>query len=257
MAARLPEDRVAVPVLGASWLTLSFLHWPVEPRRVQELLPDGLIVDEYQGAAWVSMTPFVMARMRPLGLGLPRHQAGVDLGVDPGVDGYPAPSSPETNLRTYVRGPDGRDGLWFLSLDIGSTLLAAAIRGAVGAPYHPGRLHVDREELTVTYRGSRTTGPGSYHLVLQLGERLVPDELETWLTSRWRAYTQHLGRLLVTPVSHEPWPLRSAELVSLQQDLTDSAGLPPLGPPTLVHFSEGVARVRLGFTRPARTRSAS
>jgi uncharacterized protein YqjF (DUF2071 family) len=254
MAARLPEHRVAVPVLGASWLTLAFLHWPFDPPAVQALLPEGLTVDEYDGTAWVSMAPFVMAGIRPAGLTLRRDLRQPNAVLPAGR--YPPPSTPETNLRTYVRGPDGRDGLWFFSLDIGSSLLAAAIRGAVGAPYHPARLHVSREGPTVTYSGERPTNRGSYRLVLQPGDTLVPDELEIWLTSRWRAYTEHLGRLLVTPVSHEPWPLRTAQLAVLEQDLTDCAGLPDAGRPPLVHFSDGVRRVRIGLSRPARTRSA-
>ncbi|QVI60073.1 DUF2071 domain-containing protein [Nocardioides faecalis] len=58
-----------------------------------------------------------------------------------------------------------------------------------------------------------------------------------------------LGRLLVTPVEHEPWPLRRASLRSLDQNLTDSVGLPGLDEPALVHYSDGVKKVRLG--RPA------
>jgi uncharacterized protein YqjF (DUF2071 family) len=54
---------------------------------------------------------------------------------------------------------------------------------------------------------------------------------------------------LVTPVEHEPWPLRQASLQSLEQNLTDSVGLHRLGEPALVHYSDGVQKVRLG--RPA------
>ena len=50
----------------------------------------------------------------------------------PGLKNPPRPvdatSTPETNLRTYVQGPDGRDGVWCLSLDIGSATLAAVLR---------------------------------------------------------------------------------------------------------------------------------
>ncbi len=42
------------------------MHWAMEPSAVQQLLPPGLTVDEFDGTAWVSLTPFVMADIRSL-----------------------------------------------------------------------------------------------------------------------------------------------------------------------------------------------
>lgn len=243
MVSRTAEQHVSVPMLRAEWLDLTFVHWPVDPERVQRQLPSGLTVDEYDGAAWVGLTPFVMANMRPLGL--PHLPGG--LSALPGLAKLRALSStPETNLRTYVRGPDGHDGLWFLSLDIGSATLAQALRAAVGAPYHHGDLSVQRQGDVLAYTGSRAGGPESYRLRVRPGGQVVPSDLEVWLTSRWRAYTAHLGRLLVTPVEHEPWPLREASLELIDQNLTDTCGLGGFSEPPLVHFCDGVHEVRFG-----------
>ncbi|MFG3015643.1 DUF2071 domain-containing protein [Streptomyces cinerochromogenes] len=89
-----------MPALRAGWLTQTFLHWSYAPELIQRLLPDGLTVDTYDGHAWVGLTPFVMADVRPPG-------SPVALAA-----------FPETNLRTYVRGPGGREGLWFLSIEV-------------------------------------------------------------------------------------------------------------------------------------------
>ena len=242
MADRTAEQSVSLPLVRMSWETLTFVHWRVAPDRVQAQLPDGLTVDTYDGTAWVGLTPFVLARLRPPGVSHGSPYARL-----PGL--ARVTSSPETNLRTYVRGPDGRDGLWFLSLDIGSRALAIAMRTAVGAPYHVGRLTVDPEGDTVRYAGARSGGPESYEVEVQLGAPIEPGDLEVWLTSRWRAYTRHLGRLLVTPVEHEPWPLRSATVQTLEQNLTTSAGLGPLGAPDAVHYSAGVREVCVGRPR--------
>jgi uncharacterized protein YqjF (DUF2071 family) len=247
MVGRTADQRVSLPALEAAWLTLTFVHWAVPSPAVQALLPPGLAVDEWRGSAWVSLTPFVMADMRPLGLGSPpeaARRAGRTARLLHEVS-----SSPETNLRTYVRGPDGRDGIWFFSLDIGARTLAVALRGLAGAPYRYGRLSVEPNHDVVTYAGSRPGGGSSYHAVVRPGAPLASSELDTWLTGRWRAYTTHLGRLLVFPVEHEPWPLRSARLDTLEQDLTDHAGMPGLGEAALVHYSEGVRGVRLGLPR--------
>jgi len=91
---------------------------------VQVLLPPGLLVDEYD-MAWVRLTPFLMADLRPAVVPIKTRFT----------------SFPETNLRTYVRRPNGRDGIWFLSLEVGSATMLAA-RCAVGAPYHLSDLSV-------------------------------------------------------------------------------------------------------------------
>jgi uncharacterized protein YqjF (DUF2071 family) len=253
MVSLTAEQHVSVPLLRASWETLTFVHWRVDPAQIQPLLPDGLQVDLYDGAAWVSLTPFVMANMRPLGV--PALPGGFAV---PGLKKIPrlgdVSSTPETNLRTYVRGPDGRDGLWFLTIDVGSAAVAAAIRAAVGAPYHNARMSVEHRGDTVTYTGSRSGDRQAYRLQVRPGDKLVPTDLEIWLTSRWRAYTAHLGRVLVTPVEHESWPLRQASMVSLEQNLTDSVGLFGLSQPDLMQFSDGVHQVRLGRPAPLPTR---
>jgi uncharacterized protein YqjF (DUF2071 family) len=227
------EQRVRLPALRAGWLTQTFVHWPFPPQAVQALLPAELVVDEYEGAAWVGLTPFVMADVRPPGV--PATLPGL-------------PTFAETNLRTYVRHRDGRDGLWFLSLDVACPVMLAA--RAVGAPYHPGTLSLSANGGTVSYAGSRWLGDASYRVVVRPGDPIEPAERDLWLTSRWRAYTRRLGVLWVTPVEHEPWPLADAAVDVLEETLTTAAGLPAPGGEPVVHFSEGVRHVRLGPSRP-------
>ena len=84
-----------------TWRWLSFLHWSYQPEVLQRLLPDGLRPHTFDGRAWVGLTPFLLQDQRtPAAPALPWFT-----------------SFPETNLRTYVVGPDGREGLWFFSLD--------------------------------------------------------------------------------------------------------------------------------------------
>ncbi|MFB0617710.1 YqjF family protein [Streptomyces sp. AGS-58] len=227
-----PEQRVHTPVLRAGWLTQTFVHWPYSPGQVQRLLPAGLVVDTFDGAAWVGLTTFVMAGVRPPG-------SPVAL-----------PSFAETNLRTYVRDRDGRDGLWFLSIEVACPVMLAA--RAVGVPYHLGRLDVSRPADTLVYTGVRRGGGPRYHLAVRPGTPIRPDPRDVWLTSRWRAYTRQLGALWETPVEHAPWPLRAARLDRVEETLTGAAGLPPSGTEPTVHFSDGVRDVRLGVSRPLR-----
>ena len=66
---------------------------------------------------------------------------------------------PETNVRTYVVGPDGREGLWFFSLDaarLGPVLVA---RSTYALPYIWSAMTVERDGSTIRYR-SRRRWPG-------------------------------------------------------------------------------------------------
>lgn len=214
-----------------SWKHVGFLHWRVDPAALVPLLPEGLKPDLIDGAAWVSLTPFLVTGARP-----------------PGVPALPLISEfPETNLRTYVLGPDGQDGLWFISIEVASLPTLLGARAAYGAPYFLADMSIDLEDGTTRYRSRRNAGqPSASHDIVLTFENAViasgdRSEIDDLLTGRWRAYTKHAtGALLMARVQHQQWPLHRATVVELDETITAQAGLPPLGPPDLVHWSPGV-----------------
>jgi uncharacterized protein YqjF (DUF2071 family) len=142
-------QRVRLPALRCSWDTQCFVHWPCPSESVRRLPPDGLEVDKYAGAAWVSFTPFVMTDLRPYPL--------------PALPGLPR--FPEANLRTCVRRASGRRGLWFFSLDVTNPLMLGA--QAVGVPYRLADLNVAREAGRVEYTGRRRGADVSHRLTVR------------------------------------------------------------------------------------------
>ncbi len=166
------EQRLRLPVLRADWLSQAFVHWPYRPADVQALLPGGLRADTCDGTAWVTLTPFLMADVRP---------AGVPSSV-PALGSFP-----ETDLRTYVRGPDGRQALWFLTIEVSCPAMPAA--RAVRATYHQGALNLRRDGGIFSYSGVRRGGGGPYRLAVRCGAPVTPSGRDVWLTTRWRAFT--------------------------------------------------------------------
>jgi len=234
-----PPHPVRVAVNIQQWDDIAFLHWPVDRDVVQRLLPRGLQVDVYGGSAWIGVTPFFI-RVRPLGVPV----------VPPGW------AFPETNLRTYARGPDGRQGIWFLRMEVGARWFAAALR-TIGLPYVRQQMAVQVDGDVARYR-SRPDRPGERggH---EITVRAVgaPDatgdvELEQFLTARWHAYHVAAGRLLRTSVEHPPWNLLAGEVTSCDvRGLFAAADLPEPAQPPLVHISAGVS-VRVGPPAPVR-----
>jgi uncharacterized protein YqjF (DUF2071 family) len=228
MSGRLPDHVVRLPVSLQTWSDLTFLHWRFPPSTVQALLPPGLLVDVLDGSAWVGLTPF---RMRNVRLpNLPPPPAWADF--------------PELNVRTYVRGPDGHDGLWFFHLFCTSRSFISALR-AIGLPYRHATAHVGGREPNRAYRFTRRDDPSAEPLFaarVQVGPALADEDrtmLLDSLTGRWNAYARPGGRLLRVPVEHEPWPLRSATLEALTCRW-EALGLPEPREEPLVHFSPGV-----------------
>src|SRR3954471_18570225 len=110
-------------VLGQTWERLLFAHWRLPAAVVRPHLPAALELEEWEGSAWLGLTPFRVAGFRLRGL-------------------PPLPllsSFHELNCRTYVR-RDERPGIWFFSLDASSRPAVAAARRAYGLPYRHARV---------------------------------------------------------------------------------------------------------------------
>ncbi len=223
MAALLYD--LGMVAMRQTWHDVSFLHWPYDPAIVRPLVPPGLELDLYDGAAWIGLVPFTIAGMRVL---------------------FPFP---ETNVRTYVRDRRGGRGVWFFSLDAASLLAVAGARIAYALPYFWARMRVECDGRTARYTSERRSAPApSSEIEVRIGEPIPnPNELELFLTMRFRLYARRAGILWKADIDHPPWPLRQATVLRLRDDLVRAAGLPkPLDGP-LAHYA---ARVDVKIGQP-------
>ena len=126
-------------VLRQRWAELAYFHWPYEPDVVQRLLPDGVRVDTFDGAAWVGLIPFMMRN--------------VQLGPTP-----PVPylgTFVEINVRTYVIDPLGRRSVWFFSLDVPRSVIVVVARTAFALPYCLSHTEYDADAAHRRYAMTR------------------------------------------------------------------------------------------------------
>ena len=232
-------------VMTQRWRDLVFLHWAYEPEVVRDAIvasmggadidPNSFELDTFDGRAWVGLIPF---RMRDLRLrGLP-----------------PIPTTsnfPEINVRTYVRSR-GRPAVWFFSLDTPRLLPTAVARTAFKLPYCWARAEVtstgtidDAGDRVVAASVDRRWPAGGHtRIAVRAGEpvRSTDDDhaFADWLTARWGLVSASRRGLWYGPVEHEPWPLRRAEVLHLDDSLITAAGLPaPEGTPHAL-YSAGV-----------------
>lgn len=230
------------PIMGQWWRDLTFVHWRVAPEAVAPFMPAGTRPDVHDGSSWVGLVPF-----RMVGAGAAR---GPGL---PWVGTFP-----ETNVRLYSVDEQGRRGVVFLTLEASRLAFVLGARGVFALPYTWARMRVTEADGVITY-SSRRRWPGprdaTTHVVVRPGEPLPPgDPLAEFLTARWGLHTRAFGRTLYLRNRHEPWPLRTAELIALDDQLVAACGLPgtAVRPPDSVLFSRGV-RTEFGPPVDART----
>lgn len=244
MSGALPDTPVRFPLSLQSWECLTFLHWAYSPAEVQRIVPAGLQVQEHAGTAWVGVTPFRMAGVRA-----------------PGLPPLPSWSVfPELNVRVYVRGPDGRDGIWFPVLLAPRPAFVAALSTA-GLRYRRTRAEAVCDGPLRHY-SFLPAGRGPWRTPVRFRARVElkapPEETQRTplldsLAGRWGAYHWRGGVLWRTPVEHEPWTLMAA---SVEGELTaplTAVGLRAPEHPPMVHAAHPV-HVRLGVPRPVALR---
>src|SRR6266852_3693133 len=201
-----PPEPVKRPLMHQTWRRLTFLHWPYEAAVVRRLLPPEVELDTFDGSAWVSLAPFEI------------HNIGW------------FPAFHETNVRTYVIGPDGSRAVWFFSLDAARLAAVIGARIAYRLPYFWAKMGVASESGTIHYV-SRRRHPHSASvmsdIVVKPGGLFTAQELrdrDHFLTARYRLYTLLYGRLGWAQIEHAAWPLAKATVVTLDQNLIEAAG---------------------------------
>ncbi|MCA9049531.1 MAG: DUF2071 domain-containing protein [Planctomycetaceae bacterium] len=221
-----------------TWRKLTFLHWRVSQDDVQQLLPDGLEAETFDGSAWVGLVPFSMERVRPW------WSPAV-----PGISWFL-----ETNVRTYVRHRDGTSAVWFFSLDANHRLAVRIARWFWYLPYIDCRMSLTEKDGIVRYTGQRSeTSAGGYTVRIRLPEELrlieaEPETLEYFLLERYTLLSRRPnGQYFSGRVFHDPYSWVSLTGPEVSESLLGDAGLSGVDgrPPDHAAYSPGVD-VRIG-----------
>lgn len=205
-----PTGRVA---MRQAWDKLLFLHWEVPAGSLRRLVPDGLELDLFEGKAYVGLIPFTMTGVRPVWA--------------PAVRGLS--NFHETNVRTYVRHARGGPGVWFLSLDAANAAAVALARALFHLPYYLARMSlIEADDGAVAYRSRRVRGGASCDIRARpvgLAQGTEPGTLDAFLIERYVFYAAHGRKIHRGLVRHVPYAIRDAEILTLEENLLDAAGI--------------------------------
>ena len=233
MQAAEPESITAEPPslpwpapLGIALTDVTFLHWPVERAQVSPLLPPGTEPDTFDGTTYVGLVAF---RMRSYGEFL------------------------QTNVRVYSVDGKGRRGTVFLSMECDRLPWVLAAR-AGWFPYAWSRMSLGRSGHVLTYTSTRRwPDPGAVRtrVRVRVGQPVDGTPFEHFLTARWRLHHAVPGITVIASLSHDRWPLYTADLLDFDDHLIAATGLPaPTTAPASVLYAPNV-HGRIGLTMPA------
>ena len=178
-----PIRRTAPPLTGRAiasqrWSDLTFLHWRVDPTEVSPLLPPGVTPDEFDGASWVGLIPFLLDRATLFG-SPPVPYVGRFV---------------EINVRLYGVDAAGRRGVVFRSLEASRLAAVLATRAVFGLPYFWSRTTMDADGDVIRYGSRRHGGGPASRIVARPGALVDANPLADFLTARWGMFTARGGR---------------------------------------------------------------
>lgn len=209
-----------------TWTDGTFAHWPFDPDEIRPHVPEPLELDAFDGTAWVSVLPFVLA------------QAGLR-----GSPNFARVTAPELNFRTYVRF-DGTPGLYFFSVDVGHPVVPRVVSGVTRLPAYFAEMDVRTRGDHVDFRSVRTQrGEPQARFAATYrpdGEpfRAEPGTLDHWLAERRRMYDPVGEKVLYAEIAHAPWSLQPADVTVRTNTLFEESSLPTPERDPRVRYSE-------------------
>ncbi len=227
-------------LLSQSWNDLLFAHFAISPPELRRLVPEALTLDLYDGAAWLTITPFCISHMRPNGI--------------PPLPGFSF--FPQLNLRTYVT-LQGKPGLYYFSVDAANLSVVWLARMFFRMQYWHSAIQVSgatiqsrpTDKRAIHFRSSRVHGPTSARGSARFDAVYTPEgdpwrprprSLDAFLTERYCVYSSNRQRLYRTEVHHQPWVLQTVRAEVRANSMADPIGLALPLQPDLCHFSRSL-----------------
>jgi len=224
------------PLFAGAWMSVLFIHYEVEPARLQAVVPFRL--DLREGKAYVGVVAFSQERLRFAFGGQMTDWVGRWFA-----------NHEFLNVRTYVQHA-GESGIFFLAEWVPKRIATWLGPPLFGLPYRFGRIEYEQGERMLRGR-VRDRGSGfSYQAKRNDAQCFTPCEhggLDEFLLERYVAFTEWRGLRRKFRVNHEPWPQAQVEaMVDDESLLRERFAWWPETRRVGANFSPGASTVTIG-----------
>ncbi len=180
------------------WNDVVFLHWQVDLKELQKIVPGDLEIDLYEGKPWVSLVAFTMEKIRPRNL--PPFSLISDFD--------------EINIRTYVRN-NNKAGVYFLSIEGGNRISCKIAKTLSELPYRYSKLIRQGNFYSSENREFKDKMNISYKIGQKLTEKT---DLDKWLTERYTLFQDTSISINEFEIHHIEWPTYEIDLKEIEID---------------------------------------
>lgn len=200
------------PFLTARWSNLFLANYAVPQSLLQPRVPRGLMLDEWNGAAYVSLVAFQFLDTRVFGVSWPGYR-----------------NFPELNLRFYVRKGDER-GVVFVREFVPHRLTAWMARSLYNEPYLAAPMSMDVQNATDRVRAEyRLYYGGRWHAITVAGKvpPFTPAEHTAehfFKEEHWGFGTTREGDPLRYEVGHPVWDVYTVDSYAIDLDFGAAYG---------------------------------
>jgi uncharacterized protein len=235
-APRNSEHKIR-PLFLADWRDALFIHFRVDPRRLQPMIP--LPLELRDGHAYVSLVAFTQNRLRP-SIG----------GTAVEFLSRPLAHHEFLNLRTYVDHA-GEPGIYFISEWIPNPLAALLGPHLYGLPYKLADLAY---HTAPGYTMRQVKAGGHFSCVANWNQTEVaaPSHIGSeseFLVERYTAFTARHRKIRRFEIEHIPWPIVETQVSIIRRDLLGNI---PIAEPCSAQYSAGLRDVRISLPMKGR-----
>lgn len=195
-------------IMKQKWSNLGFIHWSVDPKKVEKLIPKPLKLDTYEGKAYIGIVPFEMTTGRLAYVLLPLYRAFA-----------------QVNLRTYVT-YNGKRGVYFFSLDADNFAGSLVADSLFGLPYRHSNVSISNLGNTFFFE-SENLGHELELFYKPTSEvkRYSKKSKEVWLTDLTRYFQVKNNCIFTSELWHPDFKIQEASSTILKNNLLKSLNL--------------------------------
>lgn len=181
-----------------TWLDIYFMHWRVNPEKLQPYVKQPYELDLFDNSAWISVVCFRAKNSR--------------------LRFFPfdiVSSAIQTNVRTYVTLPNEQEpGVYFLELFLNNRFAVSSARVGVNLPFEYVDAMSIKSPHVCTYK-SRNENGIKLHAAFHDTGKSDESQLAQFLTDRYVIWNEKGNRLIKIPITHPSWRITSAEATVL------------------------------------------